>query len=176
MRLKPAALDIETKMEIGCGNTSDLGLAVACLIIESEKPRFFEEGEASDLLAALAQKDLLIIGHNIQKFDYEVLRPYWPAGAVERLLPRTFDTMLELARYTRRWHSLGDLAFLNFGERKKEDGAEVPALWRRGERERVKAYCAHDALLALRLYKLGRPYGKIRIPHNGRVREILVSW
>ncbi|MEM4389173.1 MAG: hypothetical protein QXG98_00740 [Candidatus Micrarchaeia archaeon] len=174
--LKLVALDIETKREVGCGDISELGLAVACLAAEGEEPRFFEEHEARDLLAALAQKELLIIGHNIQNFDYEVLRPYWPTGAVERLLPRTFDTMLELARYTRRWHSLGELALLNFGERKRERGAEVPALWLRGERERVKAHCAHDALLALRLYRLGHPYGKIRVPHKGGVREILVSW
>jgi len=176
MRLKPAALDIETKYEIGRRPFSSLGLAVACLLIDGEEPQFFEERHAGDLLAALAQKELLIIGHNIQKFDYEVLRPYWPSRAIGALLPRTFDTMLELAKYTGRWHSLGDLALLNFGERKKEDGAEAPALWRSGERGRVKAYCAHDAQLALRLYKLGAPFGKIRVPYNGRVREILVSW
>jgi len=177
--LKPAAFDLETLFlpeETEGTPPACQRLAVACLLIDGEQPVFFEEKDSFELLKQLARKDLLLIGHNILKFDYEVLRPYWPAGVVEELAPRTFDTMLELARYTRKWHKLGDLAQLNFGEKKLENSREAPSLWRNGERERVKAYCAHDTLLALRLYKLGTPYGKIRVPHGSGVREILVSW
>ena len=177
--LKPAAFDLETLFlpeEAQGTPPASQRLAVACLLIEGEQPRFFEEKDAFELLKQLARKDLLIIGHNIIKFDYEVLRPYWPEGVVEELAPRTFDTMLELARYTRKWHGLSDLAWLNFGEKKLENSKEAPSLWRSGERERVKKYCAHDAWLALRLYKLGTPFGKIRVPHGNSVKEILVSW
>lgn len=157
-----------------------LGLAVAGVGIGG-KVEFFEEEDAGLLVGTLLAADR-VVGHNLFAFDYPVLTKYAPQERLARLAPKTVDTLKLLHAATAVRIGLDDLAKLNLGKGKTDDPKMVPMLWRRGEKERVKAYLKSDVELTQQIYEFGLAKGRLKYTFRDRragiaeVREVACPW
>jgi DEAD/DEAH box helicase domain-containing protein len=130
-------------------------LSVACTHDDDAGYRDWWEAQAADLLDEL-RKASLIVGFNVNQFDYRVLALY---GDVADLEEKTFDILDEL-RAQGSQVSLGALAKINLGEAKGlESGVGAVRLWRAGKLEELVAYCRQDVELTRRLYELWESRG-----------------
>ena len=153
--------------------TPKLGLAVAGLVIDNQPIRFYEENNVRDLIEELKKVDI-IVGHNLIRFDYLVLKPYTKFNLQEL---KTIDMMLILDAKIRRFISLDHLAELNLGMKKTIDSIKIPGMWRNGERDAVKAYLSNDVEMSKRLYFHGKNKPiKLVHPESKKTLEIKVDW
>lgn len=160
-----------------CGK---LGMALGGVGVGG-RVEFFEEGEVELLVATLLAADL-IVGHNLLAFDYPVLAKYIDAARLARLPPKTVDTLKLLLDATGVRIGLDDLCKLNLGKGKTDDARMVPALWKRGEHDRVRSYLKSDVDLTRELYEFGRSKGRLRYTARdwragtSEVREVACPW
>lgn len=143
----------------------------------------YEEKDIENLIFEIMVNADLIVGHNIIQFDKKVLKYYLDDVVIKSLLSRTFDTMLEFAKFTRNagWVKLGDIAQLNFGMKKTESSIDVPKMWRDGKRDEVKNYLLNDLKMTEQFYLLGKKGHTFRYEHKiyGKSygeREVYIKW
>lgn len=123
---------------------------------------YFEE-EVEDLVRALLDADL-VVGFNVLRFDYEVLRAYTSKdlGAI-----RTLD-LLDVLRGRLGFRvSLASLAESNFSEGKEADGVEAVRFFREGRFDLLESYCRKDVELTGRLYRKGLEEGSLLLRNRG---------
>jgi DEAD/DEAH box helicase domain-containing protein len=157
---KLIVFDIETQHLAdemgGWHNLEALRVAVAVTWDEDHGYRTWWEGQAGDLVAELDRHDM-VIGYNVNVFDYAVLSLY---GRTDHLLDKTFDILDELYQQTGKRVPLNLVAQLNLGEAKAyQSGADAVKLWRDGRLEDLAAYCTKDVELTQRLYQLWEDEG-----------------
>lgn len=161
-----------------------LRLAIAGILYEEntiEKHKFFGESQTDQLLEILNQADI-IYGHNLFRFDYPLLEQYTKENLRNKFYNKTFDTMLELQRYTDGcWTSLDDLAQRNLGTCKPISGAKIPEMWRNGLYKEVEEYLLNDLKMTKGIYEYIKKNGKVKYLHKeyGRIigeREVMVKW
>ncbi len=171
-------LDVETQYAAnevgGWGNIRDMRLAVAVTYhAEEEAYRVYTEQQANQLIAALREADL-IIGYNVIRFDYEVLRAYTDDALDD--LP-TVDMLQHLHR-TLGWRlKLDDVAAATLGEGKSADGLQAVRWFRQGLVDRVIDYCKRDVEVTWRVYDFGRCNRHVLYrDRNWRIRKVPVAW
>ena len=158
-----------------------LRLAVAGLMDHEGDVKFFTEENTGELFNALESVDL-IVGHNLFGFDYIVLSPYHSSvDVVEKFQEKTFDTLQELEKVTGIWTGLDDLGHLNLGIHKSENTLKIPAMWRDGKHDEVKAYLRTDLEITKGIYNYGKTRGELKYTHKdyGKiegVRTVKVHW
>lgn len=170
--------DVETQYAAnevgGWGNIRDMRLAVAVTYhADEEAYRVYTEQQADQLIATLREADL-IIGYNVIRFDYEVLRAYTDDALDD--LP-TVDMLQHLHR-TLGWRlKLDDVAAATLGEGKSADGLQAVRWFRQGLVDRVIDYCKRDVEVTWRVYDFGRRHGHVRYrDRNWRIRKVPVMW
>ncbi len=179
-------LDLETQRsaeEVGGWHNAHLMRVALAVVYDSCEERFttYHEAEVPALLDHLARADL-VVGFNIARFDYSVLRGY----ATESLggLP-TFD-LLDAVRARIGFRlSLAHLAEETLGAEKQADGLQSLAWWREGRVAEIETYCRRDVELVRDLFAhacreghlLFRTRGgqRVRIPTPWSRAEILES-
>lgn len=143
--------------------------------------KFFGESNIKLLIQNLKESDL-IIGHNLLNFDYQVLQQYTNENIYHILSDKTFDTMLELNKYTNGcWTSLDDLCRLNLGEGKTHSGALTPKMWRDGKFKDVEEYLLNDLTKTKDIYQYIKKNKRVKYTHKHYgeiigVREVMVNW
>lgn len=182
-------LDIETQhliteFEGGWKNPENYGkIKIAELgILQNGVYTTFEENNINDLIPEL-DKSELIVGHNIIQFDFKILEHYFPKNIMLNIYLKSFDTMLELNKFTSDagWVSLDDIAQRNFGMKKTEDSIKIPEMWRNGEKDKVKEYLLNDLEMTKKFYLLGKKGHTFKYDHKvyGKShgeREVYVKW
>jgi DEAD/DEAH box helicase domain-containing protein len=153
-------LDVETQRsaeEVGGWDRADrMGLAVAVTQdLASGEVRVFTEDRVDALLDDLSSA-ALIIGFNVRRFDFSVLRGYRPLDFAA--LP-TLDLLEEIHSALGFRLSLNHLAQETLGAPKLADGLQSLAWWKAGEHEKVIEYCKADVDLTRRLFEFGRNHG-----------------
>jgi DEAD/DEAH box helicase domain-containing protein len=143
--------------------------------------KIFTEENIEELFNALESVDL-IIGHNLLRFDYIVLSPYYSSmDVVEKFQEKTFDTMKELEKVTGIWTGLEDLGQLNLRIHKSEDTLKIPEMWRDGKQDEVKEYLRTDLEITKGIYDYGKTRGELKYTHKEYgeikgVRTVKVHW
>ena len=153
-------VDLETQnlaSEVGgWGNIRTMRLALAASWdLDSGEWRTYFEEEAEDLVEDMFNAEL-VIGFNIRRFDFEVLRAY-TGRDLGRI--RTVDLLDVIKSRLGFRISLGSLAESNFGEGKTADGILSVQYFREGRFDLVEAYCKKDVELTGRLYLKGLQEG-----------------
>ncbi|MGA2111259.1 MAG: ribonuclease H-like domain-containing protein [Anaerolineales bacterium] len=170
--------DLETKLlaeDVGGWNYVDrLGMAAA-VVYEAESNQYhrFQENEVQELLGLLRTAGR-VIGYNVRRFDYLVLKPY---GGTD--LPRlpTIDLLEHLYQALGFRLSLDAVASATLGAGKSADGLQAVAWYREGKIDKVLAYCQDDVDLTWRLYQHGRRHGEICYRDRSfRLRSVPVAW
>ena len=187
-------LDLETQRtaeEVGGWAHSDrMGLAIAVAYLSAQRCYrwyFGPDDERGDGLNHVGElfDDLgrasLVVGFNINDFDYKVLRPYAAqhgihASHIYPFLPfPTFDILdgLEHSVGRKKPFPLDALAEWNLGVGKSDfkDGSEVVHAYRRGQYTRVTEYCRNDVYLTKELFTLAYNRGYLSARSVGRRRK-----
>jgi DEAD/DEAH box helicase domain-containing protein len=179
MAQKPTLVfDLETKLlaeDVGGWNFVDrLGMAAAVVYeVESDRYHRFEEDQVERLLSLLRTADR-VIGYNVKRFDYLVLKPYG-GGDLPGL--STIDLLEHLYRALGFRLSLEAVASATLGSQKMADGIQAVAWYREGQIDRVLDYCQHDVALTWRLYQHGRAHREVSYRDRGfRLRSVPVAW
>ena len=172
--------DLETKQlahEVGgWSNIDKLGLAVAVLLqVETGEVFKFVEQDTSELIVQLLSADQ-VIGFNVIRFDYQVLRPY---GLLcdQDLVQKTIDLLDHIYQYLGFRLSLENLAEATLSESKSADGIIAVQWFREGKIEQVLDYCEQDVHVTHRLWEYGRDNGHVNYrDRDYRLQRVPVSW
>jgi len=170
--------DIETQnLFADVGGRDPARLRVACAVTWSTVRSDFAvywERDVPGLIDELKSAGH-IIGFNIKRFDYEVLRPYAPN---ERLasLP-TLDLMDDLYRTLGFRVGLDSLASATLGINKTADGVRSVAWFRAGELDKVAEYCKADVDITRLVFEFGRENGFVcYLSRLGGKQKVQVNW
>jgi DEAD/DEAH box helicase domain-containing protein len=170
--------DLETQYTAnevgGWHNIRDMRLAVGVTYnIALDEYCDYTEQEAKHLIATLLEADL-VVGYNVLRFDYEVLRAYTDNPLSD--LP-TVDMLQDLYR-TLGWRpKLDDVAAATLQERKSADGLQAVRWFRQGELSKVVAYCRRDVEVTYGVYEFGQRNGYVQYhDRRWRVHRVPVKW
>ena len=170
--------DLETQKladEVGgWGHIDRMGLAAAVTLnTGSGEFKHYLETDAPALLADLRAASL-VVGFNLVRFDYEVLRPYGGADLPTR---PTVDMLRHLSDALGFRVSLDSVAEATLGIRKAADGLQSVRWYKRGELEKVLDYCQQDVSLTHQVYQYGREHRHVKFRDRfGKARRVAVGW
>lgn len=177
-------LDLETQraaLEVGGWHNAHLMRVSVAVLYETLADRFvaFGERDVEALLARLAAAEL-VVGFNVRRFDYRVLRGY--TGADLERLP-TFDLLDEIHARLGFRLALGHLGEETLGRPKTADGLQALRWWREGRLPELEAYCRADVELLRDLVRHAEAHGhllfrtkqgeRVRIPLRLRTEELI---
>lgn len=171
-------LDTETQRTAsevgGWGNIRDMRLAVGVTYhVAEDRYRTFTEEDAGRLIATLRGAEL-VVGYNLIRFDYEVLRAYTDDPLSD--LP-TVDMLRDLHRVLGWRLKLDDVAAATLGEGKSADGLQAVRWFRQGQLQKVIDYCRRDVEVTWQVYRFGQQNGYVQYrDRNWRVRRVPVRW
>lgn len=175
---KILAFDLETQYiadEVGgWSHIRDMRLAVGVTYDAAEDVyRTYTEQEARDLIADLHGADL-VVGYNVLRFDYEVLRAYTDDPLSD--LP-TVDMLRDLYRALGWRPKLDDVAAATLGESKSADGLQAVRWFREGQVDKVADYCRRDVEVTWKVYQFGQQNGYVQYrDRQWRVHKVPVRW
>jgi DEAD/DEAH box helicase domain-containing protein len=176
--------DLETQrsaLEVGGWHNAHLMRVALAVVYEARGGRFatYRETDIEALLRRLRAADL-VVGFNVRRFDYRVLRGYTDFD-LERLA--TFDLLDEVHGRLGFRLSLAHLGAETLGRAKLADGLQSLRWWQEGRVAEIEEYCRADVALLRDLFehaarhehllfrtKLGE---RVRLPLRARLPEIL---
>lgn len=181
MAQRIVVFDLETQRSFdevgGRQHIARLGVSLAVVYDYTDRAfHVYHAHEVPQLVAALEQADV-VIGFNVLRFDYLVLK-----GALGRPVRprRTLDMLDDIHRRLGFRVKLDSLAYNTLGVRKSADGLQALQWWREGRIDLIRDYCMQDVDVTRRLYEFGRDNGyvlywdrftrtKKRVPVNWRL-------
>ena len=158
----------------GWHNIRDMRLAVGVTYnAGTDVYRDYTEEEADLLIGALRGADL-VVGYNVLRFDYEVLRAYTDDPLSD--LP-TVD-MLQDLYHTLGWRpKLDSVAEATLGKGKSADGLQAVRWFRQGQLDKVIEYCRRDVEVTWQVYEFGQRNGYVQVrDRSWRMHKIPVRW
>jgi len=181
-------LDLETQRsaaEVGGWHRADL-MRISCgVLYDSQKNTFVEYFEDQiDRLIEDLQGVELIVGFNIKRFDYLVLKGY---SDFDFSTLNTLDILETVKNYLGFRLSLAHLARATLGKTKQADGLQALQWWKEGRIGEIVDYCKMDVKLTRDLFYFGKENGylvfinreqkKVRIPvqwQTGRLQKRVI--
>jgi DEAD/DEAH box helicase domain-containing protein len=160
----------------GWSNIAAMGFAAGVTYeVENGTLRAYLEHETVALIASLQESDR-IIGFNLLRFDYEVLKPYG-LRIDQDLISRTTDMLRDLELSLGFRLPLDAVAEATLGEHKSADGIQSVRWYKAGEMEKVVEYCKQDVLVTHRVWAFGQKNGYVRFfDRRGGIRNVPVAW
>jgi DEAD/DEAH box helicase domain-containing protein len=171
-------LDVETRRAAaevgGWGNAHKMGISVAVLYDSSlDDYLVYRQEELPALYEALARLDL-VVGFNINRFDYKVLAGASPFD--HRALP-TLDILEKVHARLGYRLSLDGLAKATLGTPKSATGLDALAWWKEGRLDDIITYCKKDVEVTRDLYLFGRDNGYLLFANKaGKTVRLPVEW
>lgn len=148
---KPVLFDVETQKvfhEVG-GKTDQLKVSVVALYdFSTDSYHTFFENELPKMFS-MFEKASQLIGFNINRFDLEVLKPYY-VGNVYKF--PTLDILEEIQKSLGRRIALDDLLKATLNVRKEGHGLLAVNYFKEGKLKELKEYCLSDVRLTKQLY------------------------
>lgn len=122
----------------------------------------FDEHEL-DKLGEMLQQAYLIVGFASKRFDLPILQKYFRFNLSS--IPH-YDILEEVEKHYGRRVGLGVIAEANLGCGKSGHGLKAVEFYKKGEMEKLKAYCLDDVRLTKDLYELIKNQGYLWIPQR----------
>jgi DEAD/DEAH box helicase domain-containing protein len=175
---KILAFDVETQFTAdevgGWSNIRDMRLAVAVTYDAAQDAYYdYTEPDVERLIADLRDADL-VVGYNLHRFDYEVLRRYTDDPLID--LP-TMDMLQDLHGRLGWRPKLDNVATATLGESKSADGLQAVRWFRQGLLDKVLDYCRRDVEVTWQVYDFGRQNGYVQYrDRRWRVLRVPVNW
>jgi DEAD/DEAH box helicase domain-containing protein len=170
--------DLETQKTFdevgGRHNTRRLGLSVGVTYSTADEDyTVYTEADVDALVKDLSQASL-VVGFNVLRFDYEVLRAYsdYPFTQIP-----TVDMLDHVYRALGFRVSLDSLAHATLGTKKSADGLAAVRWYRTGELDKIIAYCKQDVKVTRELYEFGQQNGYVQfLDRSYRLKKVPVRW
>lgn len=171
----PVVIDIETQFtfqEVG-SDLKKLKVSVVGLYdYKSDEYITYLEEELPKLFHRLEHTSL-VIGFNINKFDLPVLSPYYIGEMVQ--FP-ALDILEEVEKFLGFRVALDDLARATLNVKKTGHGFLAIEYFRKGEMDKLKAYCLDDVRITKELYEYGQKNKKLFFNTAKGIKEIPVNF
>jgi DEAD/DEAH box helicase domain-containing protein len=170
--------DLETQRsaaEVGGWQRADL-MKISCAVLyDSREDRFidFVETQIPRFVECLQAFDL-VVGFNIKRFDYQVLKGY---SDFDFMQLNNLDILEEVKNYLGFRLSLSHLATVTLGSDKTADGLQALQWWKQGRILEIIEYCRQDVKITKDLYSYGKEKGHLvfRNREDKKVR-VPVDW
>ncbi len=176
--LQFGVLDLETQRsaaEVGGWHRADR-MGISCgVLYDSKEDTFIEylEDHIVRLIEDLQKVDL-IVGFNIKRFDYLVLKGY---SGFDFSTLNTLDILEDIHKHLGFRLSLAHLAQETLGATKQVDGLQALKWWKEGRIRDIVDYCKIDVQLTRDLYLFGRQNGYLIFSNRDQKRvRIPVNW
>ena len=171
-------LDLETRRSAdevgGWGYASRMG--VSCVVVYDSASDTYEEylGDDMDRLTDHLRQLDLVVGFNILRFDYAVLKGY--SSFDFHSLP-TLDMLAEVHNRLGYRLSLDHLGEHTLGKKKSADGLMALKWWKEGKIREIIDYCRDDVELTRDLYLFGRKNNYLLFRNKAGMKvRVPVSW
>jgi DEAD/DEAH box helicase domain-containing protein len=171
-------LDLETQRsaaEVGGWNRADR-MGISCgVLYDSKRDKFmaYLEDQIVRLIEDLQKIDL-IVGFNIKRFDYLVLKGY---SNFDFSTLNTLDILEDLHSRLGFRLSLAHLAQETLGTTKQADGLQALKWWQAGRIRDIVDYCKMDVKLTRDLFLFGRQNGYLIFSNRGQKKmRVPVDW
>ena len=170
--------DLETQRsaaEVGGWHRADR-MGISCgVVYDSKQDSFitYIEDQVSGLIEALKKFDL-VVGFNIKRFDYLVLKGY---SDFDFSTLNTLDILEDIHRHLGFRLSLAHLARETLGTTKQADGLQALRWWQEGRIQEIVDYCKMDVKLTRDLFLFGRQKGYLLFKNRtGKRIRVPVDW
>jgi len=187
-RAEPRVLyfDLETQRsaaEVGGWHNAHLMRVALAVVFDSTSGEFetYDESRVSALIERLGDADL-VVGFNVKRFDYSVLRGY---GAFDFDALPTFDMLDAIHARLGFRLALNHLGEETLGVGKSADGLQSLQWWKEGRVAEIEAYCRADVALLRDLLAHAEAHGhlffrtrngeRVRLPAPWRIPELIES-
>lgn len=171
-------LDLETRRSAaeagGWGKVSRMG--VSCVVVYDSMTDAYEEylGDEIERLADHLKQLDLVVGFNIIRFDYAVLKGC--SSFDFHSLP-TLDILHEIHKNLGYRLSLDNLGEHTLGKNKSADGLMALKWWKEGKIRQIIDYCRDDVELTRDLYLFGRKNSYLIFRNKaGMKTRVPVKW
>lgn len=171
-------LDIETQNSFqDIGGKSNLNLLKISLVgaywYGDNQYYTFLEDELDKLLPFL-QAAKLVIGFNLNGFDYPILQSYLKSFNFSGL--KTLDILDETQRYLGYKIKLQNIARGTLKLGKSGTGLDAIEFWQQGRLEELKKYCLQDVEVTKNIYEYGAQHKQIIFKGLWGTYTIPVNW
>jgi len=170
--------DLETQKsaaDVGGWQNAHL-MRISCAVLyDSKEDQFFEyvEGQIPQLIDHLGRLEL-IVGFNLERFDYKVLSGYSDLDFGK--LP-TLDMLQVVFKQLGFRLSLDHLAQATIGAQKSAAGLMALKWWQEGRLGQIIEYCRDDVRVTRDLYLFGKKYGYLLFHDKSQnLMRIPVEW
>ena len=177
-QLHYGVFDLETQRsaaEVGGWHRAHL-MKISCAVLyDSKLDRFidFMENQIDQFIEHLQTCDL-IIGFNIKRFDYQVLKGYTDFNFKNF---KSLDILEDIKKCLGFRLSLAHLATATLGESKSADGLQALRWWQEGRILEIIKYCRQDVKITTDLYRFGRDNGYLIYEDKNNTKlRIPVDW
>ena len=177
-RLHYGVFDLETQRsaaEVGGWHRAEL-MKISCAVLyDSKEDRYidFLENQIPHFVEHLQTFDL-VIGFNIKRFDYQVLKGYTDFDFMK--LPN-LDILEEVKKHLGFRLSLDHLVSVTLGANKAADGLQALRWWKQGKILEIMAYCRPDVKITRDLYRYGRDKGYLLYVNKAqKTLRIPMAW
>ena len=151
-------------------------MEVSCAVLHDSLDDAFHVFTADQIpsLIGMLQDMDLVVGFNIERFDYTVLSGYsrfdfWS-------LP-TLDMLKNIHSRLGYRLKLDHLARHTLGSRKSADGLQALQWWKEGRLDDIAAYCTEDVRITRDLYRFGRDHGHVLFRNKAKqLVRLPVDW
>ncbi len=154
---KEIVLDIETDGLIGAGGAMPKITLIGVYFYETDEYASYLEHELPELWPRLERADR-IIGYNTRGFDFLVMNSYYPGDFL------TFPNLDLLEGITASLGfrlKLDAVAQATVGAGKNGHGLQALEYFRKGELDKLRAYCLQDVKVTKEVYEYGRDHGEV---------------
>ena len=170
--------DLETQKSAdevgGWDNIHKMGLAVGVVWDSVNQDYFvYEKKDVKKLVEKLRAADL-VVGFNVNGFDYTVLQPYSDFDLQEI---NTFDMLIDINKLLNFRLSLNHLAQHTLNAKKSADGLISLKWYKEGKIEKIIQYCKQDVEITRDLFLFGEENGFINYQsRSGNPLQLAVNW
>ncbi len=170
--------DLETQRsaaDVGGWHRADL-MKISCVVLyDSKENRFidFTENQIPRFIERLQAVDL-VVGFNIKRFDYQVLKGYSDFNFMQL---NNLDILEEVKNCLGFRLSLAHFATITLGADKSGDGLQALRWWKQGRILEIIKYCRQDVKLTRDLFRYGRKNGHLVFKNrDGKNVRVPVDW
>ena len=170
--------DLETQKsadDVGGWDNAHLMKLAAGVIWDSVDSKYhtYLEPQAVQLAEKLKTADL-VVGFNVEGFDYTVLQPYAPFDLRE--IP-TFDMLVDVRKILGHRLSLNHLAHHTLKAEKSADGLIALQWYKEGKMDQIVEYCIKDVEITRDLFLFGQNEGYLNYEsRSGEAKRMQVHW
>ena len=170
--------DLETRRSAaevgGWHRAGRMGVSCACLYdSRTGGTRAYVQEELGELVRDLAALPL-VVGFNVKRFDYAVLRGQ---VAFDPAALNTCDMLEHVYQRLGYRLSLDHLARATLGAQKSADGLQALEWWKQGRLDEIIAYCTQDVAVTRDLFLFGREHGHVLFTNKaGQTVRLPVGW